>query len=198
MQTRVGMDPAKLSDVAASLPFLLTHGLATQSEIVSTLSLMAEAPWSVMDAEQSHGSLAIQHRFHRDLSAEVLCLRAYLHMCRALFSPSSEEIALARLQSRLDALRRKNPTWFGVPASGLPRCCPSRRASWTTTRTLHGGMGAMARAMGDWNGMELVERARFEHLAEVVRDQKFEALHEEQEHLLAAIGLVKQNGTRHR
>ncbi len=85
---------------------------------------MGEAPWTTLDCEQPHGSLAIQHRYHRGLSAEVLALRANLHMCRALFSTPPGVLAATRLQRQLDRLHCKNPNMMRGRALSLDKRCP--------------------------------------------------------------------------
>ena len=191
------MPPENLDPATASLHFMLRSGIATEDELVSTLFLMAEAPWSVMDSEQSHGSLAIQHRYHRDLSAEMLSLRGYLHMCRAFFNPDPEELGVARLQRRLDRLHDKNPNMIrgsGVFAGQLISIVRSRFGQ-DLALDLPFWQRQMCKAMGKWTGLVFAEQRRFHLLADVCRDEQRRAIDDEKEQLAAAIVMLRQ---RHR
>lgn len=183
------LDPA-----TKSLQFIVKSGAATEDELVAALFIMGEAPWTTMDSEQSHGSLAIQHRYHRDLSAEVLCLRGYLHMCRAFFSPPPEEVAAARLQQRLDRLHCKNPNMIrgsGVFAGEVLAIVKSTLGD-DSARGLPFWQGQMASAMHKWKELGVAEKSRFDCLAQISREQKRRAIDDAKEQLAAAIVMLRK------
>ena len=71
--------------------------------------LMLEAPFSTRLCEQGHGSLAAEHKVHQEMGSKFVALRSALHQLRFMWTPTQDEKAEARLNTRLAALdRRRN------------------------------------------------------------------------------------------
>lgn len=77
--------------------------------LAQTVAKLRDIAWTTTGAEQSHGSVAIVHRFHKMFGAPSLSQRAFLAMTRPLFTPSEAEIQAARMRQRLQALNRRRP-----------------------------------------------------------------------------------------
>ena len=58
--------------------------------------------------EEQHGSMAIIHKYHPDLSKENLCLRSYLHSLRFLCM-SEDNVLARRTQAAVERLQKKTP-----------------------------------------------------------------------------------------
>ena len=61
--------------MSAQLWTLLRIGF-DRKQLVSTINVMAEAPWTTMIAEQQHGSLAAVRSWHPEYSAAALVSHA--------------------------------------------------------------------------------------------------------------------------
>ena len=188
------MDPELLDLATKSLRFLYVSGMATFCEMESALHLLGEAPWTIMDSEQGHGSLAVQHRVHRFVSAEVLAIRAYIHMARPLFSQQKEAIVLRRLQRQLARLGRRNPNMLRGQNVFCAQIISTTHAQLRDgdTRGLAFWQARMGLAMQRWSTtVDRSERLRFYELAQVWRGEKQQEIDEEREHVAAAITLLK-------
>ena len=91
---------------AASVRALLRVGY-DPAKVKQAILLLRECPFSTVHVEQSHGSLAVLHRFHRAYTCEQLCQRAMLHQARHLFTQSEDERRIERHLQRLECLQRK-------------------------------------------------------------------------------------------
>ena len=96
------------SDVASKIQRLLRHG-GHEEDIIRALALVRDIHWTTLGAEQSHGSLAVLHRFHRRYGQDVLGMRAFLHACRAMVAPPPRDSVEETLRRRLAKLMRSNP-----------------------------------------------------------------------------------------
>jgi hypothetical protein len=81
----------------------------SKQQLVATLTILGELPWTTMTTEQQHGTLSVLHRHHLDYELNMLVLRGFLLMFRRLIpSVSDTKKRLHRLNSRLQkALRAK-------------------------------------------------------------------------------------------
>ena len=88
---------------------LLRRGFSFQ-QLVNTLLLMQDVPWTSMLVEQQHASLACLMRFHPEYGANTLVGRALvLQLRRLLPSESAEEKLLRSYTHQLMKLSAKNP-----------------------------------------------------------------------------------------
>ena len=114
-------------EATSRLRRLMVNGVQTPVEIAQALFLLGEVPWTTLDCEQSHGSIALMHRWHRDLGPEHLSIRAFIHSARAKFQPEELQRKIARLEQELDATFSRNPNMLrgqNVFVSKHLRPCP--------------------------------------------------------------------------
>ena len=176
VQALLTSDDSQLDAVSMQLRNLVTQGLATQVELASCLTLLSQCSWSTLDVEQSHGSLAVMHRYHGDAGAEHLSIRSYIHMCRSIFTQPLQELALARLQQKLAATHRRNPNrlrstslWLGENNAIVRAAIGSE-----TPRPLRFWQDQAKTAATRWLAMDEDDRHRFAAAAEEVRDQQWQ------------------------
>lgn len=77
--------------------------------MVSALELCQQIPWTTTRVEQSHGSMAVMHRQHKELGAQQLSLSSFLHSIRVLVAPDPMDVKLARKEERLSSIFGKKP-----------------------------------------------------------------------------------------
>ena len=95
--------------MSAQLWMLLRIGF-DKKQLVSTINVLAEAPWTTMVAEQQHSSLARLRVWHPEYSANALVSHALvLQLRRLLPAVSDTEKKIQRLRASLDRVLAKNP-----------------------------------------------------------------------------------------
>ena len=95
--------------MSAQLWMLLRIGF-DKKQLVSTINVLAEAPWTTMVAEQQHSSLARLRAWHPEYSASALVSHALaLQLRRLLPAVSDTEKKIQRLRASLDRVLAKNP-----------------------------------------------------------------------------------------
>ena len=66
-------------------------------KIKQGIAKLAECRWSTAIIEQCHGSGAVIHKAHKEYAADMLAVRATIHMVRALFTqPNAHEDSQGR------------------------------------------------------------------------------------------------------
>ena len=79
-------------------------------QLVATVQLLGEVPWSSLPAEQQHGSLAMLHKWHPGYSAPTLISRALmLQVSKLVPSPGKQEKEAQKLVDRLQRILRAQP-----------------------------------------------------------------------------------------
>ena len=183
-----------LECTVAQLQRLLQCGGATHYEVRATLFLMSQTPWTTMDVEQAHGSLAVCHRFHPDLSASHLAMRSYLHMSRACFAPTKQEIALAKLQRQLEQLGRQNPnkirgtSLFVAQVSAIVQSALGPNE----TQPLVWWQRQMHEHARRWKELDPGDQLRFKVAADHLRQDRWRQIGDEQDHLSSAIAIMRK------
>lgn len=112
-----GSIPDNLRDLAAlpdppaeDMSYKLWHLMKlkyNEEVLIQTVAKLTDISWTTTGAEQSHGSVAIVHRFHNMFGTSSLSQRSFLALTRPLFTPSQAEIEGARMRQRLEALNRR-------------------------------------------------------------------------------------------
>ena len=102
-----GAEPAEL--VAAQMYRLMALG-RNREDLIAGLRLAREAPWGTKVAEEIHASAACFKRFHLDVGAEAIRVRALIHCVRRLNpAPSVEDKHEAGLRRQLEMLEARRP-----------------------------------------------------------------------------------------
>ena len=187
------LPPEGLDPVTAKIRGAMVDGAATEADVASVLLLLGEAPWSTLDVEQQHGSLAVQHRFHRDLSSEHLALRGYLHSIRALFTPSPESVAISRLQRQLDRTQKINynkSRSYGAFLSDVTQIIKATVAG-AAHRDVQFWNAQNQSTGARWHALSHAERMRYAEVAQLRRESRWAELHSQQDTLSAAILLLR-------
>ena len=78
-------------------------------EICQAVKLMLVIPWSIMMAEQAHGSMSAVRAFHKSFGADMCMARSLLHLLRPLLLPVQRDARLQRWLRLLAKLRRRVP-----------------------------------------------------------------------------------------
>lgn len=99
-------DGVESEHVAAQIQALARLGYSIRL-LEQTIMLMGDLHWSTKGVEGQHGSTAVLHKFHPDLSGQSLSDWAFIHMTRALFKsvPDMEY----KLRERIDRAMAENP-----------------------------------------------------------------------------------------
>jgi hypothetical protein len=71
--------------------------------------LLRNAAWSLKGAEEAHASATLMKKFHKQYSQFMLISRALLHHGRPLVRGERNNLALARIDRKLDALEKRQP-----------------------------------------------------------------------------------------
>ena len=83
-------------------------------QLVKTLKLIADVPWTTMTVEQQHGTMAALRRHHPEYSAETLCARSMvLQLRRLLLTPSEDERLFKKMSIQIRQITAKNPSKAG-------------------------------------------------------------------------------------
>ena len=91
-----------------------THPLGwTVERLAAGGELLRDVPWSTVGVEQQHGSMAVQHRQHKQYTAEVLSMRAFMNSLRTFVSPGPDEAVLSRKMKRLARVEARMPDKHG-------------------------------------------------------------------------------------
>ena len=80
------------------------------SVLVDGVERLGDVPWSTSAHEQGHGSAACIHKVHPGYSTRILTARAFLHICRCLYSRPPVESIMKRTEAALARLDRKQPS----------------------------------------------------------------------------------------
>ena len=94
--------------MAVKIQRLMRHG-GYEEDINRTRGLLRDIHWTIFGAEQSHGSVVVLHRFHRRYGQDVLGMRGFLHICRAMLSAPPLDSVEDTLRSALAKVGRSDP-----------------------------------------------------------------------------------------
>ena len=79
-------------------------------QLVGTVKLLGECPWTSLPAEQQHGSLALLKRWHPDYGMDTLITRALLmQVARMLPGMTESEKQVSQLMRKIQKLQAANP-----------------------------------------------------------------------------------------
>ena len=107
-------EPRPADPVSAKLWGLYNDGYP-QQQLLDTLKLLADIPWSTLVVEQQHGTMASIHRHHPEYELNTLMGRTLLMQVRRLLPHMSEdEQQLARLRRELDKALSRQPEKQGA------------------------------------------------------------------------------------
>lgn len=81
--------------------------------LTEAVEFLRSCPWSTVTVEQAHGSMAVLHRFHPQLTRSVLSHRTVVHQCRAVFHHSQQELRAQKTEKKAAALENKVPSRVG-------------------------------------------------------------------------------------
>ena len=105
-----GLAEHELTDgTVAKIRFLL-DAQYNEEQIALGIRLLGDAPFSTLDVEQAHGSLAVIRRYHQGFALASFVYRSYLHMVRHFFceGPSSGRAASSSSGGLTSCRNRRN------------------------------------------------------------------------------------------
>ena len=79
-------------------------------QLIGTVELLGEVPWTTLPAEQQHASLALLHKWHPGYGPDTLISRALLlQFMKLLPTTTKDEKQKAGVLRRMDVIMRANP-----------------------------------------------------------------------------------------
>ena len=122
--------------------------------------LLKEVPWTTQTVEQQHGSMAVMHRSHRELTGPSLATRAFLHSIRALVDRDPFELRVDRQERRVAALLGKMPRKAGGFQMFFGDCIKSVSVSLPAGRRLSANAAREVLKDAGWRWRQLSEVER--------------------------------------
>ena len=103
-----GLAEHELTDgIVAKIRFLL-DAQYNEEQIALGIRLLGDAPFSTLDVEQAHGSLAVIRRYHQGFALASFVYRSYLHMVRHFFCEGAiERRGRKLLERRADFMQKQ-------------------------------------------------------------------------------------------
>ena len=152
--------------------------------------LLLDVPWSTVQVEQGHASLAAMSKLHRDCKRSLLMIRSFLHQARALFV-GHNDIVLERLHSQLDKAKKRQAQKVSGRHVFLKHLYQSVRkeqhAAWSMSKDSR--LKIMRAHASHYKALAPEMRAGFEREAQALRSQILREQHNEVEALNSTITL---------
>ena len=111
--------------------WLLMHRPFPKAQLIKTVELLGEVPWTSLPAEQQHSSLAMLRKWHPEYAVNTLISRALLLQAFKLLPTQSKAEKLAeRLSGRLQNILRAQPEKISgrqMLVASMIRICTGKR-----------------------------------------------------------------------
>jgi hypothetical protein len=161
-------------------------------EVIDGVKVMGEAPWTSKGVEEQHGSIAVLHKYHPDLSSSSLAVRAFLHICRALFRPDADSKALGRLRAKCERLADNRGRSVSARNEYIGemvcKMLPALREKGYKGRVQN---AVLKKCYGKWSTLSPLQRERFEQRARRETKKLLKDLSEDRAHAQAQLELFE-------
>ena len=108
--TALSNGPDVSEPTAMKIQALLRMGM-NMTEIADGVRLFMHVHFSTTGVEQGHGSAAAMHRMHRQYGSNMLCMRTFCHMTKAMLpSTKAKSTIESKIEVAMQSLEKKRPS----------------------------------------------------------------------------------------